>query len=206
MATLRVALIQLSAGDDFEANCTQAIEWIGRAAAAHPDLIALPETFLYRGRLDGFLASAVPMPGPLIERFGEVAHDAHAWLLLGSLAETSPDPRRPYNTSVLLDPEGNIAARYRKRHLFDVSVDDDKRELLYAAQTECCVLWTTRDGWPVGVMHRYVWHDGRFWITCTSARKRVAALRARPQSAVVVSSEGTWLGGDITTTASFVSA
>jgi len=83
----------------------------------------------------------------------------------------------------------------------DVGIDDDKRELLYAAQTECCVLWTTRDGWPVGVMHRFVWHDGRFWITCTSARKRVAALRARPQSAVVVSSEGTWLGGDITTTA-----
>lgn len=83
----------------------------------------------------------------------------------------------------------------------DVAVSDEKRERLYAAQTECCVLWTNREGWPVGVMHRYVWHDGRFWVTCMGQRKRVPALRARPQSAVVVSSEGTWLGGDITTTA-----
>ena len=83
----------------------------------------------------------------------------------------------------------------------DVGIDDAKRERLYEAQTECSVVWTTRDGWPVGVMHRYVWHDGRFWITCTAERKRVPALRARPQSSVIVSSEGTWLGGDITTTA-----
>ena len=83
----------------------------------------------------------------------------------------------------------------------DVAVDERKRELLYAAQTECCVLWTNRAGWPVGVMQRFVWHDGRFWVTCTAERKRVAAMRVRPQSGVVVSSEGTWLGGDVTTTA-----
>jgi hypothetical protein len=92
----------------------------------------------------------------------------------------------------------------RKRDYHDVrdlAVDDEKRERLYEAQTECCVAWTTRDGWPVGVMHRFVWRDGRFWITCTAERKRASALRARPKSCVIVSSEGTWLGGDVTTTA-----
>lgn len=83
----------------------------------------------------------------------------------------------------------------------DVGVDNGKREQLYAAQTECCVLWTNRAGWPIGVMQRFVWHEGRFWVTCTAERKRVPALRARPQGGVVVSSEGTWLGGDVTTTA-----
>lgn len=83
----------------------------------------------------------------------------------------------------------------------DLGVDAAKRELLYEAQTECCVLWTNREGWPVGVMHRFVWRDERFWVTCATQRQRVRALRARPQSAVVVSSEGTWLGGDVTTTA-----
>lgn len=91
--------------------------------------------------------------------------------------------------------------RENYRNVRGLGVDPAKRELLYAAQTECVVNWTTRDGWPVGVMHRYVWHDERFWITCAVERKRVAALRARPQSSVVVSSEGTWLGGDVTTTA-----
>ena len=83
----------------------------------------------------------------------------------------------------------------------DVGIDEAKREQLYAAQTECCLLWANREGWPVGVMVRFVWHEQRFWVTCAAHRKRVPALRARPQSAVVVSSEGTWLGGDVTTTA-----
>lgn len=61
--------------------------------------------------------------------------------------------------------------------------------------------WTNSAGWPVGVMHRYVWHHEKFWITCKGQRKRVPALRRGPQSSAVISSEGTWLGGDITTTA-----
>ena len=43
---------------------------------------------------------------------------------MGSLAETSDDPARPYNTSVLIGPDGEIAATYRKIHLFDVAVDE----------------------------------------------------------------------------------
>ncbi len=87
------------------------------------------------------------------------------------------------------------------RDVSDLGVDPEKQERLYAAQTECVVAWTNSAGWPVGVMHRFVWREGRFWVTCAPQRKRVAALRARPQSSVIVSSEGTWLGGDITTTA-----
>ena len=83
----------------------------------------------------------------------------------------------------------------------DVGITDEKRERLYKAQTECVVNWTNREGWPVGVMHRFVWHDEKFWVTCMGQRKRVPALSARPESSVVVSSEGTWLGGDVTTTA-----
>jgi hypothetical protein len=86
------------------------------------------------------------------------------------------------------------------RDVSDVGIDEAKRELLYEAQTECAVVWTNKEGWPVGVMQRFVWRDGRFWVTCTAERKRVPALRARRQSCVIVTSEGTWLGGDITTT------
>jgi predicted amidohydrolase len=40
------------------------------------------------------------------------------------VAEASDDPARPYNTSVLLAPDGSIAATYRKIHLFDVEVEN----------------------------------------------------------------------------------
>ena len=70
-------------------------------------------------------------------------------------------------------------------------IELDVRERLFAAQTECAVVWTTRDGWPIGVIHWFVWHNERFWVTSTSERLRVAALRARPRACVIVSSAGT---------------
>lgn len=80
-------------------------------------------------------------------------------------------------------------------------VDPDKRERMFAEQLECAVLWTNSQGWPVGVIHWFVWHEGRFWVTCARVRKRVAALAARPQSCVIVSSVGTSLGPAQTVTA-----
>ena len=66
------------------------------------------------------------------------------------------------------------------------SIEDAHRERLLAAHQECSVVWTTRDGWPVGVVHMYVWREGSFWVTCTERRKRVPALRARAESCVIV--------------------
>ncbi len=120
---LSVALVQLDASDDVEANISRAVALADRAAAAGARLVSLPEYLHYRGPDDGFRASARPIPGPLTEPFAEVARRRGAWILVGSVAETSDDPDRPYNTSVLLAPSGDIAARYRKVHLFDVAVD-----------------------------------------------------------------------------------
>jgi hypothetical protein len=66
------------------------------------------------------------------------------------------------------------------------TIDADARDALLVRHREAAVVWTTREGWPVGVMHIYLWREGRFWVTCTARRKRVAALRARPRSCVVV--------------------
>ena len=70
------------------------------------------------------------------------------------------------------------------------TIDESTREALLAAHRECAVVWSTREGWPVGVMHLYLWREGRFWVTCTAKRKRVEALRARPRSSVIVAFSG----------------
>ena len=124
MTSIRTAVVQLDADTDVAANIARAADLAERAAADGAQLVALPEYLHYRGGDDGFRASARPVPGPHTEPFAEIARRHGCWILAGSTAETSPDPDRPYNTSVLLDPAGAIAARYRKLHLFDVSVDD----------------------------------------------------------------------------------
>jgi hypothetical protein len=52
----------------------------------------------------------------------------------------------------------------------------------------CVFNWTTSEGYPVGVLVAYVFHNGRFWTTAPTRRKRVSALRARPASSIVVTS------------------
>ena len=74
------------------------------------------------------------------------------------------------------------------------ALDDARERALHAAQTECTFMWTTAAGDPVGVIMNYLEHDGRFWLTCTRRRKRVAAIEARPRVAIAVSSRGTDIG------------
>jgi hypothetical protein len=73
-------------------------------------------------------------------------------------------------------------------------LSDEREQALLDAQTECCFMWTTKTGDPVGVIMNYVVRDGRFWITCTKRRKRVAAVAARPRVALAITSRGTQIG------------
>ncbi len=69
------------------------------------------------------------------------------------------------------------------------TIEAARRDSLLARGSECAVVWSTQEGWPVGVMHLYLWREGHFWVTCTQQRKRVAALRKRPQSSIIVAFE-----------------
>jgi hypothetical protein len=74
--------------------------------------------------------------------------------------------------------------------LTEMRLDEDQIAELVGGGGECVFSWTTRDGFPVGVVVAYVYHEGKFWTTCAERRKRVPALQARPQSAVVINKNG----------------
>ncbi|MES2209387.1 MAG: carbon-nitrogen hydrolase family protein [Chloroflexota bacterium] len=132
---LPVALIQTDAGSDPEVNVARAAAMAEAAAGAGARLIALPEYLQYRGSDNGFRASARAIPGPFTQPFADIARRHAAWILAGSLAETSGDAARPWNTSTLIGPDGEIVARYRKIHLFDVDIDDGPFDLESARVT-----------------------------------------------------------------------
>ena len=122
---LPVALVQLDATDDVAANIARAAALADEAAAAGARLVALPGVPPVprpRRRASG------PRPARSRGRGRQPSPRWPAGATPGSwsaaLAETVPDPARPYNTSVLIAPDGSIAATYRKIHLFDVAVDD----------------------------------------------------------------------------------
>ena len=64
---------------------------------------------------------------------------------------------------------------------------DEQIDKLMTEARECVLMWATKDGWPVGVYHSFVWRDGKIWITCAAHRHRVAAIRRDPRVSVAVS-------------------
>ena len=117
---MRVALCQMRSGEDVEANVSTAERLLHEAAEDGADLAALPETFTYLGSLEGRAAAAEPIPGPTTERLAAIARGRAMWVLGGSVIET--DGQHRYNTSILFDRAGELVARYRKIHLFDVEL------------------------------------------------------------------------------------
>jgi hypothetical protein len=67
---------------------------------------------------------------------------------------------------------------------------DEEQDLLNNNSNECVLMWSTKDGWPVGVTHAFVWHDGKIWITFTAQRHRAEAIRRDNRVSVNVSSAG----------------
>ncbi|MGE0045404.1 MAG: carbon-nitrogen hydrolase family protein [Hyphomonadaceae bacterium] len=120
---LRVALIQMRSGIDPAANRAQAAPLLREAAANGARLIATPEctTRLDRNR-DRMLASIVEEKDDSdLKAWGAMAAELGVWLLLGSTTVKAPDGRG-HNRSLMFTPEGKIAARYDKIHLFDVQL------------------------------------------------------------------------------------
>ena len=66
-------------------------------------------------------------------------------------------------------------------------LDEGQRQQLLETASECTFNWSTKDGWPVGVIMSFLWKDGRFWITAGAHRHRISAVRREPRVSVVVS-------------------
>lgn len=123
MAHLTLGLIQVDPNEHKEANIARAVDLIGEAAAAGAQFVALPETFHCRGSNEVKFATAEPIPGPLSAQLSEVAVRYGIYLLAGSYNERVDDGNRLlFNTSLLFNPHGNVIAKYRKIHLFDVVI------------------------------------------------------------------------------------
>jgi deaminated glutathione amidase len=117
MGGMRVALVQLAADLNWEANLAA----VSRLAAnVQAELIVLPEAVMHDfGPVDTPLGPAAqPLDGPFVAALGELARQWGATVVAG-MFERSDDPDRPYNTLVAVGPDGGVLASYRKAHLYD---------------------------------------------------------------------------------------
>jgi predicted amidohydrolase len=119
---MRAAAVQLNSTDDKQRNLEAAERLVRAAADDGAELVALPEKWNLLGSGDTLQAGAEPLDGPAITAARAWASELGIHLLAGSITARVPGEDKPANTSVLIGPEGEIEATYRKIHMFDVDV------------------------------------------------------------------------------------
>ena len=67
---------------------------------------------------------------------------------------------------------------------------DEQVDQMMHNSMECVLMWATKDSWPVGVTHAFVWEGDKIWITFGEHRHRTAAIKRNPKVSVNVSSKG----------------
>lgn len=123
MALLDVAVVQLNSGADKAENLRQALSLIDQAADRGARLVVLPEVWPYLGPDDASRDHAETIPGPIIEQLAALARRRGIYIHGGSIYELRAGDPGMYNTAVVIDPNGEIIARYSKIHMFDVVLE-----------------------------------------------------------------------------------
>jgi predicted amidohydrolase len=116
------AAVQMTSTADVEKNLAAAESLVERAVLRGATFVALPENFAFLRSEGEPVPEAQTLDGPWVQRMAALARRKRITLLLGSLPEQVPGDKKVRNTSVLLGPEGNTLASYRKIHLFDIDL------------------------------------------------------------------------------------
>ena len=122
-ATFKAAMIQIRSGLVPAANVDAASRLIGEAKAAGADYVQTPEmtNILAANRAQLFATVVEEKSDPSLAAFRELARKHALHLHIGSLAVKHTDDRAS-NRGFLIDPQGEIVARYDKIHMFDVDL------------------------------------------------------------------------------------
>ncbi|OAF71230.1 hypothetical protein A3Q56_01015 [Intoshia linei] len=119
--SIRVAVIQCLVKNDKSVNLLN-IQKMIKTAVNHKnsDLVVLPECCNSPYDTSKFAEYAEEIPGRSSEIFSSMAKSHKIFLVAGSIPEKSGN--KLYNTCTVYNPLGELIAKYRKMHLFDVNI------------------------------------------------------------------------------------
>nr|XP_050030746.1 omega-amidase NIT2-like [Dermacentor andersoni] len=120
LGSFRVAVIQLAVRANKVENLARATEHVKKAAARGAKLVCLPEFFGFPCAIQNFHKNAEPIPGRTSEFLADTANSNGVYLVGGTMAERDGDLL--YNTCLVYGPDGELIAKHRKLHLFDVDI------------------------------------------------------------------------------------
>lgn len=178
---VRAAILQLNASDDPVANLAVTLGYLRDAAAQGAQIVLTPEVTncVSASRSHQKEVLQAESDDITLAALRKAAQDHGIWVLIGSLALKTDDPDGRFaNRSFLIDPQGQITARYDKIHMFDVQISDTEtyRESVGFRPGERAVLAHT----PLGALGLSICYDLRFAYLYRALAQAGAQMLAIP--------------------------
>jgi deaminated glutathione amidase len=190
-STFKAAMIQMRSGLQPGANIDAAVRYVGDAKSAGAEYVLTPEmtNILAANREQLFAVAVDEEADASLATLREVARKLGIYVHIGSLAvRISPD--RAANRSFLIDPKGDILARYDKIHMFDVDLagGESYRESRNYRPGELAVLADL----PWGRLGLTVCYDLRFPALYRALAEAGATMLAIPSAFTKQTGEAHW--------------
>lgn len=116
---MKLGIAQVEASQLPEKSLDKAKSMLGKAVEENVELLVFPEMFMAAPRSrEEIPRLAEPLTGSFVRNLGLLAREASLYLGAG-IWETAPGQNQVFNTFILVNPQGNVQAAYRKLHLFD---------------------------------------------------------------------------------------
>lgn len=128
LETLDIAVCSVTANSDKEGNIERATAQVREAASRGAQWVFLPEMFSFHGPYDQLFSKAETEDGPLNQHLSKLARELNVVLFAGSVGERpyNATSGKVFNTQYVFGRTGQIIAKYRKTHLFNLLGQDGK--------------------------------------------------------------------------------
>jgi len=191
MTAFKAACVQLRSSDDVAENIRQTVRWVRDAASQGARFIATPENTTLMAPDGGakLAHSFDEAHDPALPVFRALAQELNVWLLIGSLAIKVSETKTA-NRSFLFAPDGSIAARYSKIHLFDVTLASGeayKESDTVEGGSEAVLAQT-----PLGTIGLSICYDVRFPHLYRQLAQKGAFLLTVPSAFTVPTGQAHW--------------
>jgi deaminated glutathione amidase len=167
---MKIAAVQMVSTPSVATNLEAARRLVARAAGEGAGVVVLPEYFCLLGKTDRdkLAVAEASGDGPIQRMLAETAREHRVWLIGGTLplkvaaserGDVDPDADRVMNANLVFSPQGELAARYDKMHLFAYDNGLERYDEARTLRAGKAPVAFDAGGWRVGLS---VCYDLRF--------------------------------------------
>ena len=190
---MKIAVLQMTAGIDPADNARTLVQAVRDAKAGGAEMLFTPEMSNLIDRNRARAADTIRSEGedPVLAEVRTAAAEHGLWVHLGSLAVQGDAPDAKWrNRAFVIAPDGSIAARYDKIHLFDVDLasgESWRESAVYEGGEQAVAVRL-----PEAVLGLSICYDIRFSAVFAALSRAGADIIAVPAAFTVPTGQAHW--------------